>query len=268
MFCQICFPNVKIVEVGKEVFSMYFIYKGSVTVNTEDGTELTVLPSGSFFGDYQVLFGLKSNFEFISHPDDETWLMTVPKDQFIEVCEEFPQFHAFLTQRALVRRNYFKLLALKQNKRKVKAVLDSQRDEMLNINEDSDIEDNDDFLFNQDLMALDHNEKSESFMENLQLSICFTISMFRMYVSEVGDLASSLTRRIVKHQQTTKDFFHIAKLVSDETKPRFILRDLETYIVSKECWPEDRKRQGWQETEAQAPRLRGRVRERVLVQIC
>lgn len=110
MHCQIFFPSVKVVEIGKEVFSIYFIYKGTITVNAEGEEELTCLPSGSFFGDYQILFDLKSNYEFMSTVEDETWCMTVPKDEFIEICEEFPQFHAFLTQRALTRRNYFKLL--------------------------------------------------------------------------------------------------------------------------------------------------------------
>ena len=67
-------------------------------------------------------------------------------------------------------------------------------------------------------------------MENIHLSIRFTISMFRMYLSQVGDMASGMNRRLLRHHQSTKDFFHIAKLVSDEAKPKTILRDLETYI--------------------------------------
>lgn len=125
--------------------------------------------------------------------------MTVGKDDFIEICEEFPSFHAFLTQRALTRRNYFKLLDLKRHKTNVKELLKAQTFERMDINDDSDVEDNDDFLFNPELMVLDDNEKPETLMENIHLSIRFTISMFRMYLSQVGDMAGSMNRRLLKH---------------------------------------------------------------------
>lgn len=44
MYCQIFFPSVKVIEVGKEVFNIYFVYKGTITVNDKDEEELTVLP--------------------------------------------------------------------------------------------------------------------------------------------------------------------------------------------------------------------------------
>ena len=90
MRCQIFFPTAKVLEIGKEVFNMYFIYKGTITVNDKDECELSMLPSGSFFGDYQILFELKSNYEFMSTVEDETWCMTIPREEFIEICEEFP----------------------------------------------------------------------------------------------------------------------------------------------------------------------------------
>jgi len=52
MHCQIFFPSVKVIEIGKDVFNIFFIYKGTITVNDKNEEELTVLPAGSFFGDY------------------------------------------------------------------------------------------------------------------------------------------------------------------------------------------------------------------------
>jgi hypothetical protein len=63
------------------------------------------------------LFDLKSNYEFMSTVDDETWCMNINKDTFIEICEGFPKIHAYMMQRALMRRNYFKLMDLKRSKK-------------------------------------------------------------------------------------------------------------------------------------------------------
>jgi capsule polysaccharide export protein KpsE/RkpR len=42
-----------------------------------------------------------------------------------------------------------------------------------------------------------------------------------------------MTRKLLKSSNATKDFFHIVKLISDEAKPKTILRELETYIQAR-----------------------------------
>jgi hypothetical protein len=35
------------------------------------------LVEGAFFGDYQILFGLPSNYFYVSSRDEETWCMSI-----------------------------------------------------------------------------------------------------------------------------------------------------------------------------------------------
>jgi hypothetical protein len=54
-----------------------------------------------------------------------------------------------------------------------------------------------------------------------------------MYLGQISDMASGMTRRIHRHHNLTKDFFHIVQSISDEAKPQTVLRELETYMTSK-----------------------------------
>lgn len=39
--------------------------------------------------------------------------MSISDKKFLAICDEFPRFHAFLSQRALMRRNHFRLIEMK-----------------------------------------------------------------------------------------------------------------------------------------------------------
>lgn len=114
-----------------------------------------------------MLFSIRSNYEFVSTIEDESWCMMIPKNDFLEICDEFPAFHSYLQQRALMRRNYFKMLDLKRKDKEKDKELKMAEIERADINEDSDQEDNDDFLFNPQLMVLDPSEKPDTLVENI-----------------------------------------------------------------------------------------------------
>eukprot|EP00347_Sterkiella_histriomuscorum_P018225 403346317 len=59
---------------------------------------IAYLPDGSFFGDYQILFNLPSNFDFHSN-GQETILMTISDKKFHKSCQNFPRFHNFLYEK-------------------------------------------------------------------------------------------------------------------------------------------------------------------------
>jgi hypothetical protein len=69
-----------------------------------------ILPEGSFFGDYQILFNIPSNYDFFTMNVGETWLMSISAENFLESTDVFPDYLQFLQQRALLRRNHFKEL--------------------------------------------------------------------------------------------------------------------------------------------------------------
>jgi hypothetical protein len=49
--------------------------------------------------------------------------------------------------------------------------------------QDSDNDEADDFLFNKELMELSEIERPPTEIENIRLTMQFTISLFRMYLS-------------------------------------------------------------------------------------
>ena len=66
-----------------------------------------------------------------------------------------------------MRRNFFKMLDMKRSRKDMQSTLEQKKVERTNFNEDSDQEDNDDFLFNPELMKLDDSEKPDTQMENI-----------------------------------------------------------------------------------------------------
>jgi hypothetical protein len=73
----------------------------------KDKRLLSVLPEGSFFGDYQILFGITSSTSYISLGKEPSQIMSIDKFKFLSICRETFKFKQFLTRRAYERRKYF-----------------------------------------------------------------------------------------------------------------------------------------------------------------
>ena len=69
---------------------------------------ISIMPEGSFIGDYQILFNIPSNYDFVTLQTGQTECLTLSAKKFLKICQEFPSFHQFLCQRALQRRNFFR----------------------------------------------------------------------------------------------------------------------------------------------------------------
>jgi len=77
-------PQVPIIRSGYEVQSLYLIQKGKIIVYDQPlQEELSELNTGSFFGDYQILFGLISNYNFVVDSEDEATCLTISKEKFL-----------------------------------------------------------------------------------------------------------------------------------------------------------------------------------------
>jgi hypothetical protein len=76
--------------------------------------ELTflTLPTLSYFGDYQILFDLKSQHQFRSGPK-RNLLMCLKASKFKELMEDYPLANKFYCDRAFKRRIEFRRLCLK-----------------------------------------------------------------------------------------------------------------------------------------------------------
>ena len=108
-------------DVGKKFNCVYFNYKnGCRLVNPFLGLNITELPEESFFGDYQILLGICSVFDYVAHsdendPDEEvqdinqagnTWCLTIPDSKFLKLCDQFPKFRSYVLERGLARRAF------------------------------------------------------------------------------------------------------------------------------------------------------------------
>lgn len=63
MYCRIYDPEKEIVSYGSKLTEMYFIQEGSIVFYDSKGvTPYLQLPKYSIFGDYHLLFDLRSNF--------------------------------------------------------------------------------------------------------------------------------------------------------------------------------------------------------------
>ena len=75
----------------------------------ENKLQIMKLNEGSWFGDYQILFEINSNFNFIADPSNskKCWIMQVDADIFMLAATRNTTFNYFLRERALLRRNAF-----------------------------------------------------------------------------------------------------------------------------------------------------------------
>jgi len=105
--CIIFTNDTKIIEPGKLLYNLYFLYKGSVTIVDSSFTfQIARLQEESFFGDFQLLLGTLSEFYYVASgdrhtADTPTWCMTLRAKSFNEICDQFPVTRAFLTVRAI-----------------------------------------------------------------------------------------------------------------------------------------------------------------------
>jgi len=175
---------------------MYFIRQGLVEVFNNENDEIDkekpilYLPKYSYFGDYQILYNLKSNlvFKTLAHtPDNKSQnqteqlpdiiFMCISKDVLCELCDLFPQTAENIKRRSLERRHRFMLQKntnskimqekkIKQNKDSKNLGSNSGSDDQSN-NRNEDGADNEDQL--EDFYSDEEPENFESQKEDMKM---------------------------------------------------------------------------------------------------
>jgi hypothetical protein len=126
MLCRIHNPGRPVIGFKSNVKEMFFIRQGLVEVYNNENDELEkekpilYLPKYSYFGDYQILYDLKSNlvFKTLAHtPEDkkngsseslpDIIFMCCSSEKLKEFCELFPQTAENIKKRSLQRRKKF-----------------------------------------------------------------------------------------------------------------------------------------------------------------
>lgn len=82
LYCRIYIPRTEIIKYGETFPEMYLIYKGEVHLHTKSlgkDSKFFELPTYSYFGDYQIIFNLKSQICYKSGDNDHTYAMCLKK---------------------------------------------------------------------------------------------------------------------------------------------------------------------------------------------
>eukprot|EP00347_Sterkiella_histriomuscorum_P000928 403373987 len=234
---------------------------------------IAILPEGSFFGDYQILFNIASNYDFYTMNVGDTWLMSISAEQFLESCDDFPGYHQFISQRALLRRNHFRELeaqsneALKRRPREdqIRTTLDKHHSNSLaqQLNDITQFDDEGvdnsvsqaiqkNHLMNQDLIKLADTEMPVFKADKQTIDINFTLPILRMYLQSVDDISMSNNKYLTSKFKKFKDFFKIVDGVERDVELKTIQEELEIYnfMLSK-----DKKNQAKKETIKNMPKV-------------
>lgn len=122
LYCRIFIPKNEIIRYGEIFPELYLIYKGVVVLcmkgNTKD-REFFILPTYSYFGDYQILQDLRSQVVYKSGENDHTYTMCIKKKAFKDLLNDYPDAKKFYMERARLRRIEFRR-RMKKHDRKLK----------------------------------------------------------------------------------------------------------------------------------------------------
>lgn len=121
LYCRIYQQGKTVISYKSSVKEMYFINLGQVEVFNNENDEIRkeqpilYLPTHSYFGDYQILYNLKSNIVFKASETDlsngaepsNIIFMCVEKPVFLYFCDLFPQTAENIKRRSKERRVRF-----------------------------------------------------------------------------------------------------------------------------------------------------------------
>lgn len=115
MYCRIYIPKSEIIRFGETFPELYMIHKGIVIVQVKGLSKegiIVRLPSNSYFGDYQILFELKSQLIYRSGDNDHTYTMCLKKSKLKELLDDYPEAKKYYEKRAWERRIEFRRVSL------------------------------------------------------------------------------------------------------------------------------------------------------------
>ena len=116
LYSSLHLPNNTIVEQGESFDEFILINEGivSLQVNNVDPQdplsdyEFFILPSCSYFGDYQILFKLQSQITYKAGDTRVLVTMCMSKDKLNHLMETYPEARKFYVERAWDRRIEFR----------------------------------------------------------------------------------------------------------------------------------------------------------------
>lgn len=126
MYSRLYLPENDIIQYGDEFSELVMIQDGvvSISLNLDQRRDTTfgaygdrkessqfeffVLPTYSFFGDYQILYNLKSQLIFTAGEGKLLITMCLKKQKLLEMMDNYPEARSFYMERAWSRRSEFR----------------------------------------------------------------------------------------------------------------------------------------------------------------
>ena len=103
---KLSFQKKEIIQYGEMADALYFIKEGIVYARLEEREEVFYIEEGSWFGDYQIMLNLRSNFSFCAKSDIVT-LIYIKRNKLNELLSDNPLINKLMQRRAIHRRKAF-----------------------------------------------------------------------------------------------------------------------------------------------------------------
>lgn len=92
LYCRVFIANQTIIKRGEHFSELYMIFQGTVTLSLrqKDTNEYFKLYTTNYFGDYQILLGLRASEVYKSSVEGSTFTFCLKKKDLLEVINTFP----------------------------------------------------------------------------------------------------------------------------------------------------------------------------------
>lgn len=149
LYCRFFIANQTIIKRKEHFSEIYLIFDGMVTLSLsqKDRNEYFTLHPTCYFGDYQILLGLRASETYKSSVEHQTFCHCLSKKDLIDLMITFPDAKATFQRRAIARRKEFRRIKKqyerfanvdKQNEIEGKEELDSSQFVIHHYSEKSD----------------------------------------------------------------------------------------------------------------------------------
>ena len=108
-------PENIILDKGERFNDLFMIQEGNVGLSmrldpndSQSLQEFFILPTYSYFGDYQILFDLKSQIIYKNISNKVLICMCLSRDKLVEIMDDYPEARKFYIERAWLRRIEFR----------------------------------------------------------------------------------------------------------------------------------------------------------------
>ena len=110
LYCRVFIANQTMVKRLEHFSEFYLIFKGSVTLSLshKDQNEYFTLYPTNYFGDYQILMGLRASETYKSAMENSTYTHCLKKKELLDLMATFPDARKIFIERAEQRRIEFR----------------------------------------------------------------------------------------------------------------------------------------------------------------